>query len=250
LFNSLLDNHEDYNFVINPDQKESFGYKNADTFSAIFSSNIEGNSLDINTYFNLKDLKNQSPNYIKEAGEIDSLKNAYEFAKCNPLTEVNLKKAHNISTKTFLDKFLQGSYKTGPNGVFNKNGLVYMACPPPEQTNQEMSNLFRLIQKSKPTSFNQALFYSALIHLIFVHIHPFVDGNGRIARLLQKWYLLENGFEDAFYIQFEACFKDNRQLYYSSINLGVNYMELNYTKAGEFFRLVLEAVENKNDNKN
>lgn len=35
----------------------------------------------------------------------------------------------------------------------------------------------------------EVFYYASLIHLMFVHIHPFADGNGRSARLLEKWFI-------------------------------------------------------------
>jgi len=54
--------------------------------SAVFSSNIEGNTLDLNSYMNLK-IRNDLKHKNKEISEIDDLIEAYNFARENPLNE-------------------------------------------------------------------------------------------------------------------------------------------------------------------
>ena len=61
-------------------------------------------------------------------------------------------------------------------------------------------------------------YFASLIHLRFVHTHPFSDGNGRIARLLEKWFIAEKLGESFWKIPSEEYYKNNLQLYYKSIN--------------------------------
>jgi len=49
------------------------------------------------------------------------------------------------------------------------------------KTDKSVSSKFEVLTDSE-------LFFAALIHLVFVKIHPFDDGNGRAARLLEKWF--------------------------------------------------------------
>jgi Fic family protein len=87
------------------------------------------------------------------------------------------------------------------------------------------------------------LYYASYIHLIFVKIHPFQDGNGRSARLLEKWFLIKKPGEKATAIQLEKNYYLNIQDYYRNIkSLGVDYGFLNYDKAFEFLMMTAKGL--------
>jgi len=211
--------------------------------SAVFSSNIEGNTLDLNSYMNLKikkDLKYKN----KEISEIDDLIKAYNFARENPLNELNLLKAHMILSKNILIKSNRGKYRLESIGVFSESGLVYLAVEY-QYVEKHMNQLFKQILeilKTEP-SIEEILYYASLIHLRFVHIHPFVDGNGRTARLLEKWFLTSMLGNNYWHLLSEKYYKDNQQQYYNNINLGVNYYELDYSKCIPFLLMLPESFK-------
>jgi Fic family protein len=77
-----------------------------------------------------------------------------------------------------------------------------------------------------------------------VHIHPFSDGNGRAARLLEKWFLAEKLGVKFWAISSEKYYKENQKDYYKNINLGVNFYELNYDKCIDFLEMLPKTIEN------
>lgn len=95
-------------------------------------------------------------------------------------------------SEQFLIKSKLGKYREEKIGVFDSGGLVYFAIEP-EKIAGEMKKLFKDINELKKTelSLDEFFYYASMIHLVFVHIHPFMDGNGRSARLLEKWFLSE-----------------------------------------------------------
>lgn len=63
-------------------------------------------------------------------------------------------------------------------------------------------------------------------------IHPFQDGNGRTARLLEKWFLLQKLEEKVTSVQLEKNYFKNLEAYYRNIKLlGIEYDKLGYSKA-------------------
>jgi Fic family protein len=88
----------------------------------------------------------------------------------------------------------------------------------------------------------QIFYYSSLIHLHFVHIHPFSDWNGRTARLLEKWFLTQKLWKDFWKIWSEKYYKENRSKYYENINLWVNYYELDYEKCLNFLLMLPNSL--------
>lgn len=209
--------------------------------SAVFSSNIEGNTIDLNSFFNLKDdLKFTKPKEIKE---INDLIKAYNFAKENSLTEENFLKTHGIISEELLIESKRGKYREEPVGVYDKEGLIYVAIEP-ENVENEMSKFFYEINEllGKNLAANEIFYYASLIHLKFAHIHPFMDGNGRCGRLLEKWFISNFEKERSWYIQSERYYWEHRDEYYRNINLGVNYYELNYDNCINFLLMLPNAL--------
>jgi len=216
-------------FVDNFDFSDSFvnlGYSTQ--VSAVYSSNIEGNSIDLNSFMNYK-LSKEKFKPTKEIEEIENLITAYEFAQNNKLNESNFLECHKILSKTLLIKSKRGKYRIEKVGVFGETGLVYLAIEP-EFVQKRMKTFFQNIDIlfKKKLSLEESFYFASIIHLIFAHIHPFRDGNGRAARLLEKWFLAEKLGTQFWKIPSEKYYKDKQEKYYANINLGVNYYELNY----------------------
>ncbi len=206
--------------------------------SAVYSSNIEGNSVDLNSFMNYE-LSKDKFKAGKEIEEIQNLIEAYTFAQTNKLNEQNILNCHKILSKTFLINSKRGKYRIEPVGVFGKEGLAYMAVEP-EFVEREMKTFFNDITELISSNLNQieTFYFASLIHLRFAHIHPFRDGNGRAARLLEKWFITEKLGRDFWKIPSEEYYKNNQARYYETINLGVNYYELNYDKCLGFLDML------------
>lgn len=206
--------------------------------SAVYSSNIEGNSIDLNSYMNYE-LNKDKFKAGKEITEIEHLIASYEFAQDNQLNEKNLLICHRIFSETLLIESKRGVYRTEQVGVFGKSGLAYLAVEP-ELVETEMKPFFQDISEliSANLTESEVFYFASLIHLRFAHIHPFRDGNGRAARLLEKWFITEKLGRNFWKIQSEKYYKVNQSQYYETINLGVNFYHLNYDNCIGFLQML------------
>jgi len=236
--NEIPDLIEDYDFSEN-----SGGFEYLTKASAVYSSNIEGNSIDLNTFMNYE-LSKDKFKTGKEIEEIESLIKSYEFAQKNRLTDQNLLTCHRILSKTLLIKSKRGQYRIEKVGVFGKSGMAYLAIEP-EFVETEMEQFFsQIADLLKNTLTPQEVFYYAsIIHLRFAHIHPFRDGNGRVARLIEKWFLVEKLGEQFWKMPSEQYYKENQKTYYDKINLGVNFYELNYDRCLGFLEMLPNSLK-------
>jgi len=208
--------------------------------SSVFSSNIEWNSLDINSFMNFK----MNNNITKDVEEIENLIIAYEFAQNNKLNEKNFLKTHEILSKTLLIKSKRGVYRDDKVWVFWKEWLIYLAIEA-EYVDKKMKELFEDIEflLNEDITKEEVFYYASLIHLKFVHLHPFSDWNGRGARLLEKWFISEKLGKDFWKLRSEEYYKDNRESYYKNINLWVNYYELHYNNCNNFLLMLFESLK-------
>lgn len=125
----------------------------------------------------------------KEIQEVKNAFDAYERIKeIDPYDIEELKKSHGIMTKYVVD--ISGEFRNSDERVFDDRGRCIFIAPPPYLVPSLIADLFNWMQDEKDNT--HLLILSCIFHYEFVFIHPFCDGNGRIARLwhttlLSKW---------------------------------------------------------------
>ncbi|MBI2118765.1 MAG: Fic family protein [Elusimicrobia bacterium] len=129
------------------------------------------------------------------------------------IKEKDLLKLHNILTVGLLSKDEVGSYKTKPNAVFGNGKIIYKP-PPPEAAAPLTRALLGWIHSAGE---EHPIIIAAVAHHRLVSIHPFMDGNGRIARALESWLLFRRGFDTHHILALDEFFDHDRSRYYREI---------------------------------
>ncbi len=175
------------------------------------SLKIEANSLSLSE---VRDVLNGHL-VVGDLKEIQEVKNAFaayeSIPEIDPFSVTDLKKLHGIMTQGIIDE--SGVFRKGNEGVFSGDKCIFIA-PPPQFVPELIDDLFTWMKQS--SSIVHPLIMGAVFHYQFVFIHPFADGNGRMARLwhtviLSKW---RKEFE---YIPLESQIEKYQQEYYGSI---------------------------------
>lgn len=214
--------------------------------SSVYSSKIEGEDIDFDSYFKYKFLKVKfKPDYTRKA---DDLYAAYDFIENNTLTLKHVQKAHSILSKNFLPKSQQGLIRNNPMFVINSDDQIEYVAAGPELVKSELDRLFHDIDLLLRTALNpfEVFYYSSLLHLVFVKIHPFQDGNGRTARLLEKWFLIEKIGDKAKSVQLEKNYYLKLKEYYFNIRkIGLEYECLDYSKCLDFLLMTVMGIDDQ-----
>lgn len=212
--------------------------------SVMSSSKIEGEQLELDSYVKHKILNIE---YLPELTQKpNDLYNAYLFANKNKLTRKNFAEAHKLIAAHLLPAKQQGEIRTSEMLVMeHKTGRIqYEACPlslVSKQYNLLWDEIEELLQQQ--LSVTEIFYSAAYIHLAFVNIHPFSDGNGRISRLLEKWFLADKLGERAWYIPSEKYYYKNVDAYYKNLaRLGMFYEELDYEKSIPFLLMLPQSL--------
>lgn len=147
---------------------------------------IEANSLSMDAVRGVIDGKT----VIGSEKEIQEVKNAYraydELCRFDPFSIDELKRLHGIMTYLTVNE--SGQFRRGEEGVFDGDCCIFMA-PPAMRVSGLMEDLFSWMKEARGDV--HMLILSSVFHYEFVFIHPFADGNGRMARLWQTSLLCE-----------------------------------------------------------
>lgn len=212
--------------------------------SSVYSSKIEGEDIDFDSFYKHKFLKvKYKPDYTRRA---DDLFSAYDFIEENPLNLRNVRKAHALLSANLLPKSQQGLIRTTPMFVINSDDQIEYVAAAPEIVNQELDKLFHDIKLLIANDIDgfEIFYFASLIHLVFAKIHPFQDGNGRAARLVEKWFLIEKIGQKATSVQLEKYYFKHLKEYYSNIKvLGLEYDELDYDKSLDFLLMTVRGLD-------
>lgn len=222
------------NIMINDKQKRKFMVTKSKVRSIHSSLSIEANSLSL---FDVENIS-QNKQVLGKRNEVQEVKNAIEVY--NHINDYNYKseedflKAKQIMTKYFDED--NGGYRNHGEGIKRNNKIIYMA-PESILVPTLMKSLFDYLNKSDLN----VIILSAIFHYYFVTIHPFSDGNGRMARFWVSLMLFNynKSFE---FIPIEEEIYLNQEEYYKSIaDCHVN------GNANVFIKFILKIINSSLD---
>jgi len=206
--------------------------------SAHSSTSIEGNKLSLEQVNNLahgrevmatrKD-KQEVLNYLK------ALENMDKLSEGNKVTEKGILNIHKILTQETLENPSDcGAYRNRYVVVANRiTGEVFFSPP----SNDEVPGLVRALvdwlNSAEATALDPVI-EAGITHYEFVRIHPFVDGNGRTARVLATLMLFLRGFDVKQFFCLDDYYDSDRKAYYKALQ-SVDQKTLDLTNWLEYF---------------
>ena len=165
--------------------------------------------------------------------------------RANKITEENLYRLYMLAVGDFLedeDRLIpEHNYRHDAVYVVGQNiehqGLNHQLLP------QYIASMIDYIHRDDGLD---QIIKSIVIHYYFAYLHPYFDGNGRMARLLQLWYLVQKGYTSSLFIPFSAYINESKGLYYKAFSLiSDNYEVSKILDATPFVSFFIDNVFTK-----
>jgi Fic family protein len=184
-----------------------------------YSTKIEGNQLTIHQVTKALTTDKHKLKTTRDLKEILSYSKARKIlvSKANKQQKITIKlilEIHAMLMQGIVSGQLKGFLREAQNVIRDSktNGIVYMP-PLASDVNSLMRDLVDWLRVAALENIN-SLIVAAVFHYRFVTIHPFMDGNGRLARLFSNYILSLNDYDVGKYAALEKQHEKNRSLYY------------------------------------
>ena len=164
-------------------------------------------------------LSGQAPKNDEEH-RIYGMKLGLEFIAdvSHAITEENLFRLYQMTVGDFLpeeDRLLPGN--------FYRHDSVYIVGGKVEHTGLPWQKLpvymAELVAFATEKTAQNDLVKAAILHFALAYLHPYFDGNGRMARLLHLWYLVQQGYSSALFVPMSRFIEESRSRYYKAYTL-------------------------------
>ncbi|MHB1377608.1 MAG: Fic family protein [Candidatus Humimicrobiaceae bacterium] len=218
--------------------------------SAHSSTAIEGNLLSFEEVSNLaagRDIMVRRKDKQEVLNYLEALEKIPEFTKDHPLTAIDFLKIHKIVTdKTLENPEDEGVFRNREVYVGNRFTVVYR--PPLTNEVPLLVDNFLNWFNSKEVDEIDSVIHAGISHYEIVRIHPFIDGNGRTARVMATLVLYKRGFDVKRFFTLDDYYDHNRNGYYEALK-NVDQESLDLTGWLEYFTegvaVSIKAVKDK-----
>jgi len=157
------------------------------------------------------------------AGYADVMETIFQSWPEIPITENHIKQLHrDLLAHSQKDERHRGSYKTNSNSVaaFDDTGKqvgIVFETATPFDTPKLMEELVVWTRESFDDKTLHPLLVIAIFIVVFLEIHPFQDGNGRLSRVLTTLLLLRSGYVYVPYSSLESIIEKSKESYYLAL---------------------------------
>ncbi|MBI2049454.1 Fic family protein [Candidatus Roizmanbacteria bacterium] len=196
--------------------------------SSLFSARIEGNPL------TLDELATKSSRDQKKIEVFNILKaqNLIYQKRGKDLSQNDLMELHGVVLNGLTESYNLGKFRNEVSAIFNSAGIAIYLPPPPRQIPHLIEKLIKFINSQKEPFIP---IRASLTHFMFEKIHPFLDGNGRVGRLLTSAVLQKQGFGMKGLLNIEEYLDTHRPIYY-------RVLEESEKDVTSFVEFMLEAI--------
>ncbi len=211
---------------------------------AHYTTHIEGTHLSLNQSERLIAGEKLSGIDSEDLKELLNYRKAFDFVadyvfSQGMITEGLIREIHRrLVTDVRVNKAQPGQYRTIQNYVANSNTKEIIYTPPaPYDVPLLMNELTTWLQQNQTIP---SVLIAGIAQFQLVHIHPFVDGNGRTSRLLSTLYLYRSGYDFKKLFTISEYYDRNRQAYYDALQ-SVRNNNMDLTGWLEYFTAALQS---------